>query len=100
MSDKEKDNSPEQQVPDDLERLADLVAGKLKDELLVDQIATDIIQSAAHDKMRDYVNSQTVNLRRALSQTQEWLRDLFYFVLVIGVWLVANAIVLDQRKAD
>ena len=28
------------------------------------------------------------------------LRDLIYFVLVIGFWLVANAIVLDIKKAD
>lgn len=28
------------------------------------------------------------------------LRDLIYFVLVIGFWLYANAIVIDARKAD
>lgn len=28
------------------------------------------------------------------------LRDLLYFVLVIGTWLTANAIVLDIKKAD
>jgi ABC-2 type transport system permease protein len=28
------------------------------------------------------------------------LRDLLYFATVIGVWLIANAIVLDMKKAD
>jgi ABC-2 type transport system permease protein len=28
------------------------------------------------------------------------LRDLVYFALVIGFWLVANTIVLELRKAD
>ena len=28
------------------------------------------------------------------------LRDLLYFAHVIAVWLVANAIVLDMKKAD
>jgi ABC-2 type transport system permease protein len=28
------------------------------------------------------------------------LRDLVYFVTIIGVWLVANTIVLDMKKAD
>jgi ABC-2 type transport system permease protein len=28
------------------------------------------------------------------------LRDLFYFLLTIGFWLYANAIVIDLKKAD
>jgi ABC-2 type transport system permease protein len=28
------------------------------------------------------------------------LRDLLYFAIVIGVWLAANTIVLDMKKAD
>ena len=28
------------------------------------------------------------------------LRDLLYFATLIGVWLAANAIVLDVKKAD
>ncbi len=28
------------------------------------------------------------------------IRDLLYFAIVIGVWLIANAIVLDMKKAD
>ena len=28
------------------------------------------------------------------------LRDLLYFATVIGVWLAANSIVLDMKKAD
>ena len=28
------------------------------------------------------------------------LRDLVYFASLIGVWLMANAIVLDLKKAD
>ncbi|CAI8783157.1 ABC transporter permease subunit [Methylocaldum szegediense] len=28
------------------------------------------------------------------------LRDLFYFLLVIGFWLYANAVVIDLKKAD
>ncbi len=28
------------------------------------------------------------------------VRDLLYFAAVIGAWLVANAIVLDMKKAD
>jgi ABC-2 type transport system permease protein len=28
------------------------------------------------------------------------IRDLLYFAIVIGVWLLANAIVLDMKKAD
>ena len=28
------------------------------------------------------------------------LRDLLYFAAVIAVWLIANAIVLDLKKAD
>jgi ABC-2 type transport system permease protein len=28
------------------------------------------------------------------------IRDLVYFALVIGVWLLANTIVLEMKKAD
>jgi len=28
------------------------------------------------------------------------LRDLIYFVLVIGFWLLANVLILDMKKAD
>jgi ABC-2 type transport system permease protein len=28
------------------------------------------------------------------------IRDVLYFAIVIGVWLIANAIVLDMKKAD
>jgi ABC-2 type transport system permease protein len=28
------------------------------------------------------------------------MRDLLYFAIVIGVWLIANALVLDMKKAD
>jgi ABC-2 type transport system permease protein len=28
------------------------------------------------------------------------VRDLLYFGIVIGVWLLANAIVLEMKKAD
>jgi len=28
------------------------------------------------------------------------LRDIVYFLLVIGAWLYANTIVLDMKKAD
>ena len=36
----------------------------------------------------------------ALSKGVIELRDLVYFLLVIGAWLTANAIVLDMKKAD
>jgi ABC-2 type transport system permease protein len=36
----------------------------------------------------------------ALSKGVIELRDVVYFLLVIGAWLTANAIVLDIRKAD
>jgi ABC-2 type transport system permease protein len=28
------------------------------------------------------------------------LRDLVYFVLMIGFWLLANVLILDMKKAD
>ena len=28
------------------------------------------------------------------------LRDIVYFILVIGFWLYANAVVIDLKKAD
>jgi len=28
------------------------------------------------------------------------LRDLVYFALVIGFWLLANVLILDMKKAD
>ena len=37
---------------------------------------------------------------RSISKGVIELRDVFYFALTIGVWLVANAIVLDARKSD
>jgi ABC-2 type transport system permease protein len=36
----------------------------------------------------------------ALSRGVVELRDVVYFLLVIGAWLTANAIVLDMKKAD
>jgi ABC-2 type transport system permease protein len=36
----------------------------------------------------------------AISQGVIDLRDLFYFLLVIGFWLYANAVVIDLKKAD
>lgn len=36
----------------------------------------------------------------ALSKGVIQLRDVVYFLLVIGTWLTANAIVLDMKKAD
>jgi ABC-2 type transport system permease protein len=36
----------------------------------------------------------------ALSSGVIELRDVVYFLLVIGAWLTANAIVLDMKKAD
>jgi ABC-2 type transport system permease protein len=36
----------------------------------------------------------------ALSRGLVELRDVVYFLLVIGAWLTANAIVLDMKKAD
>ena len=37
---------------------------------------------------------------RSISKGVIDLRDLVYFSLLIGVWLVANAIVLDAKKSD
>jgi ABC-2 type transport system permease protein len=37
---------------------------------------------------------------RSISKGVIELRDVFYFALTIGVWLAANAIVLDARKSD
>jgi ABC-2 type transport system permease protein len=37
---------------------------------------------------------------RSISKGVIELRDVVYFALVIGVWLVANAIVLDAKKSD
>jgi len=37
---------------------------------------------------------------RSISKGVIELRDVVYFALTIGVWLVANAIVLDAKKSD
>jgi ABC-2 type transport system permease protein len=36
----------------------------------------------------------------ALSKGVLDLRDIVYFLLVIGAWLYANTIILDMKKAD
>ena len=57
-------------------------------------------ESVAFDLLTHAASLSFYTHFQAISKGVIDLRDLLYFGTVIGVWLAANAIVLDMKKAD
>jgi hypothetical protein len=83
MPRKRKPSKASQKANCDLDALAELVADKLNDELLVDRIASEIIDSSNRDKMMQYVDNRIHALRISLANAQEWLRNLLLEIRIL-----------------
>ncbi len=64
-------------------------------------LVLDVFRAVAPQSLVDAIAGLSfLSHFNAISQGVVDLRDLLYFLLVIGFWLYANAVVIDLKKAD